>query len=268
MATARIQISRRTPLTRFLDDRTMPRLFVPTNYVTDASVSVPPAVSGGTSTVDESTIGTHLGTVPNTAGLGGLSPSEGDSVYQSNIDLQKVYQGGVWVPNGRTRSSHTSAEIDTIIATGEFPDNTKVLCNEDNTLYVYKDALGDVIPVQGGGDGFTDPTVTNTFATQEHDWIDMATEATLDLGASSPAQKTTLTAARTLAFTGAVPADKHRTYYAEVAPGAFALSLATANDPEGGYAASAATVLANPHIIAFKTSSTGTPIFVGAVRVG
>lgn len=110
------------------------------------------------------------------------------------------------------------------------------------------------------GGGF-DPLSTHTFGVQQYEWTPMTNEAVIDITGSSPSQTTTLTANRTMSFTGTMPANKDRVYYAEVTPSGNTLSISSGNDPGSLFTQPSYS----PFVVAFKILSDGTPRFAGLI---
>ena len=129
-------------------------------------------------------------------------------------------------------------------------------------------ASGQAITTDGAGNlawedvsGSFNPANTYTFGVQQHSWVPVTTEAIIDLIGTSPSQTTTLTSNRTLGFAGSVPSGLDRIYYLEVSHTGNLLTISGVHDPGTGFA----QPTYSPFIIAFKTTSAGTPRFAGVI---
>ena len=99
-------------------------------------------------------------------------------------------------------------------------------------------------------------------AAQEVLWQPMAQEAQVDL-AGSNSQTTTLTAPRTLTFTGTVTASHNNPITIEVIHGGFTLTVDNAN---GGADFTAPTSGADRYFIHLTVGSNGIPVISGPVK--
>jgi hypothetical protein len=160
------------------------------------------------------------------------------NTIDSTAPITRFYDGGTTNYISFACQTGLASITDFILPTGDSPSGNALLTDGQGNL-----------------------SFGNEFGLTQHPWVSMTTEGVVDLTGASPAQTTTLTSSLELSFTGTVPANKYRTYYAEVTPDGNTLTLNVTHDPATGF------VQPNhsPFIVAFAITSSGVPRYAGVI---